>query len=76
MTKRTLVIGVTGRNGLCLSALLLARGYGVYGLVRGQDKAKLSVLGRSRHPARSPRGGLDRAGRAAEHRARQPRCPT
>ncbi len=41
---RALVTGVTGQDGLYLSELLLAKGYDVYGLVRGQNNPKLELL--------------------------------
>jgi GDPmannose 4,6-dehydratase len=42
--KRALITGVTGQDGLYLSELLLTKGYDVYGLVRGQNNPKLSLL--------------------------------
>jgi GDPmannose 4,6-dehydratase len=44
VTKRALITGVTGQDGLYLSELLLERGYEVYGLVRGQNNPKLPLL--------------------------------
>ena len=44
MTKRALITGVTGQDGLYLSELLLSKGYEVYGLVRGQNNPKLPLL--------------------------------
>ena len=44
MTKRALITGVTGQDGLYLSELLLEKGYEVYGLVRGQNNPKLPLL--------------------------------
>ncbi|MCW2615837.1 MAG: GDP-mannose 4,6-dehydratase [Frankiales bacterium] len=44
MTKRALITGVTGQDGLYLSELLLEKGYDVYGLVRGQNNPKLPLL--------------------------------
>ena len=41
---RALITGVTGQDGLYLSELLLAKGYDVYGLVRGQNNPKLDLL--------------------------------
>src|SRR3546814_891785 len=44
MSKRALITGVTGQDGLYLSELLHEKGYEVYGLVRGQNNPKLSLL--------------------------------
>ena len=44
MTKKALITGVTGQDGLYLSELLLEKGYDVYGLVRGQNNPKLPLL--------------------------------
>ncbi len=44
MTKKALVTGVTGQDGLYLAELLLDKGYEVYGLVRGQNNPKLPLL--------------------------------
>ena len=44
MTKKALITGVTGQDGLYLSELLLEKGYEVYGLVRGQNNPKLPLL--------------------------------
>jgi GDPmannose 4,6-dehydratase len=44
MTKRALITGVTGQDGLYLAELLLGKGYEVYGLVRGQNNPKLPLL--------------------------------
>ncbi len=44
MSKRALITGVTGQDGLYLSELLLGKGYEVYGLVRGQNNPKLPML--------------------------------
>jgi GDPmannose 4,6-dehydratase len=42
--KRALITGVTGQDGLYLSELLLAKGYHVVGLLRGQNNPKLALL--------------------------------
>ncbi len=42
--KTALITGVTGQDGLYLSELLLAKGYRVVGLVRGQNNPKLPLL--------------------------------
>ena len=44
--KRALITGVTGQDGMYLSELLLAKGYHVVGLVRGQNNPKLELLRR------------------------------
>lgn len=44
MTKRALITGVTGQDGMYLSRLLLSKGYEVYGLVRGQNNPKRQVI--------------------------------
>lgn len=41
---RALITGVTGQDGLYLSELLLAKGYEVYGLVRGQNNPKYDLV--------------------------------
>jgi GDPmannose 4,6-dehydratase len=41
---RALITGVTGQDGLYLSELLLAKGYEVFGLVRGQNNPKIDLL--------------------------------
>ncbi|SIR68926.1 GDP-mannose 4,6-dehydratase [Williamsia sterculiae] len=42
--KRALVTGITGQDGLYLAELLLAKGYEVFGLVRGQNNPKRELL--------------------------------
>jgi GDPmannose 4,6-dehydratase len=44
MTKRALITGITGQDGMYLSRLLLSKGYEVYGLVRGQNNPKIPVI--------------------------------
>ncbi|MFG3051482.1 GDP-mannose 4,6-dehydratase [Kitasatospora sp. NPDC048239] len=39
MTRRALITGITGQDGTYLTDLLLAEGYEVFGLVRGQGQA-------------------------------------
>lgn len=41
---RALITGITGQDGLYLSELLLQKGYDVYGLIRGQNKAKSGLV--------------------------------
>jgi GDPmannose 4,6-dehydratase len=44
LTKRALITGVTGQDGMYLSRLLISKGYEVYGLVRGQNNPKREVI--------------------------------
>ena len=44
MTKRALITGITGQDGLYLAELLLSKGYKVFGLLRGQNNPKASML--------------------------------
>ena len=44
MSKRALITGVTGQDGLYLAELLLEKGYEVFGLIRGQNNPKLPLL--------------------------------
>ncbi|GAA2127042.1 GDP-mannose 4,6-dehydratase [Nocardioides bigeumensis] len=39
-----LITGITGQDGLYLSELLLAKGYDVHGLIRGQNNPKLDLV--------------------------------
>ncbi|NUU16799.1 GDP-mannose 4,6-dehydratase [Cellulomonas humilata] len=41
---RALITGITGQDGLYLSELLLAKGYEVYGLIRGQNNPKYGLV--------------------------------
>jgi GDPmannose 4,6-dehydratase len=41
---RALVTGITGQDGLYLSELLLAKGYEVFGLIRGQNNPKRDIV--------------------------------
>lgn len=41
---RALITGITGQDGLYLSEHLLAKGYEVYGLIRGQNNPKLGLV--------------------------------
>jgi GDPmannose 4,6-dehydratase len=43
---RALITGITGQDGLYLGELLTAKGYEVFGLVRGQSNPKLPLLER------------------------------
>jgi len=44
LTKRALITGVTGQDGMYLSRLLLSKGYEVFGLVRGQNNPKREII--------------------------------
>jgi GDPmannose 4,6-dehydratase len=44
VTRRALITGITGQDGLYLSELLLGKGYHVVGLIRGQNNPKLPLL--------------------------------
>lgn len=44
---RALITGITGQDGLYLSELLLAKGYEVFGLVRGQNNPKIELVRRT-----------------------------
>jgi len=41
---RALITGITGQDGLYLAELLLAKGYEVFGLMRGQNNPKKALL--------------------------------
>lgn len=41
---RALITGITGQDGLYLAELLLAKGYEVYGLIRGQNNPKFDLV--------------------------------
>ena len=41
---RALITGITGQDGLYLAELLLAKGYEVFGLVRGQNNPKYELV--------------------------------
>ena len=43
-SKRALITGITGQDGLYLSELLLSKGYEVYGLIRGQNNPKFELV--------------------------------
>jgi GDPmannose 4,6-dehydratase len=43
---RALITGITGQDGLYLAELLVAKGYEVFGLVRGQSNPKLQTVER------------------------------
>ncbi|HVE62314.1 MAG TPA: GDP-mannose 4,6-dehydratase [Mycobacteriales bacterium] len=43
---RALITGITGQDGLYLGELLAAKGYEVYGLIRGQSNPKLRTVER------------------------------
>jgi GDPmannose 4,6-dehydratase len=43
-SKRALITGITGQDGLYLAELLLAKGYEVFGLIRGQNNPKFDLV--------------------------------
>lgn len=43
---RALITGITGQDGLYLAELLLAKGYEVFGVIRGQDNPKYATVRR------------------------------
>lgn len=43
---RALITGITGQDGMYLSELLLAKGYEVFGLIRGQNNPKRELVER------------------------------
>jgi GDPmannose 4,6-dehydratase len=45
-SRRALITGITGQDGLYLSELLLDKGYEVFGLVRGQNNPKYELVRR------------------------------
>ena len=45
--KKAFITGITGQDGLYLSELLLAKGYEVYGLIRGQNNPKFDLVRRT-----------------------------
>ncbi|NKY09937.1 GDP-mannose 4,6-dehydratase [Cellulomonas hominis] len=44
---RALITGITGQDGLYLAELLLAKGYEVFGLIRGQNNPKRELVERT-----------------------------
>ena len=44
MAETALITGITGQDGTYLAQLLISRGYTVYGLVRGQNNPRLSIV--------------------------------
>jgi GDPmannose 4,6-dehydratase len=42
--KKALITGITGQDGLYLAELLLAKGYEVFGLIRGQNNPKFDLV--------------------------------
>ena len=41
---RALITGITGQDGLYLAELLLAKGYQVHGVIRGQNNPKRALV--------------------------------
>ncbi len=46
MTRRALITGITGQDGIYLGELLAAQGYEVFGMVRGQSNPKIELVER------------------------------
>lgn len=44
MGRRALITGITGQDGLYLAELLQAKGYQIFGLIRGQDNPKYDLV--------------------------------
>ena len=44
MQRRALITGITGQDGLYLGELLAAKGYEVFGMVRGQSNPKIELV--------------------------------
>lgn len=44
MSRRALITGITGQDGLYLAELLLSQGYEVFGLIRGQNNPRRSLV--------------------------------
>jgi len=55
---RALITGITGQDGFYLSEHLLAQGYEVYGLIRGQANPKLQIIERTLPDVRIVEGDL------------------
>ena len=45
-----LITGITGQDGLYLAELLLAKGYEVHGVIRGQNNPKRDIVHRRASP--------------------------
>jgi GDP-mannose 4,6-dehydratase len=58
MTKRALITGITGQDGSYLAEYLLAEGYEVWGLVRGQTEPQMPLAPDLRDDVRFVRGDL------------------
>jgi len=55
---RALITGITGQDGLYLGEFLAAKGYDVYGMVRGQSNPKIPVVEEIIPSATLPEGDL------------------
>jgi GDPmannose 4,6-dehydratase len=44
VSRRALITGITGQDGLYLAELLLSKGYEVFGLIRGQNNPRRSLV--------------------------------
>ena len=51
--KRALITGITGQDGRYLSQLLAGKGYEVFGMVKGQNKPKMTMMRPSKKEIRS-----------------------
>src|SRR5262245_65954741 len=58
MTRRALITGITGQDGSYLAEHLLAEGYEVWGLVRGQANPRVRRVRELLGGGRLVRGGL------------------
>ncbi|SDH76564.1 GDPmannose 4,6-dehydratase [Sinosporangium album] len=58
MSRRALITGITGQDGLYLAEHLLSEGYDVWGLIRGQANPRVSRLRRHLPDVRLVRGDL------------------
>ena len=59
---RALITGITGQDGLYLAELLVAKGYEVYGLIRGQNNPKAELVAREVPSVRVVTGDLTASG--------------
>jgi GDPmannose 4,6-dehydratase len=56
--RRALITGITGQDGLYLGELLAAKGYEVFGMVRGQSNPKIELVERQIPSAQLVEGDL------------------
>jgi GDPmannose 4,6-dehydratase len=57
-TRTALITGITGQDGLYLAELLLAKGYDVHGVIRGQNNPKRDLVRRLLPDVRLHNGDL------------------